>query len=90
MVDIAALPDYTDADLLKAMRYGYAQLAFSQAVTIAGRTITRAQLPQLRQEIVYLENRIAAAGSPNAGIALATLNPQEPGRGMSATGDFAP
>ena len=72
MIDLTQIPSYTDAQLLSAFRYGLLQLAISEEVTIAGRTVRRSQLPEIQKTIIWLENRIAAAGG--GGTALVTLN----------------
>ena len=73
MIDVTAIPSYTDAQLLAAFRYGLLQLAVSQSVSIAGRTVQRSQLSEVKETIKWLEDRIAAAGG-SSGIALVTLN----------------
>lgn len=79
MIDLTAIPSYTDAQLLAAFRYGLLQLAISEEVTIAGRTVRRSQLEAVRETITWLELRILAAGDSGGGIALATLQTQNPG-----------
>ena len=75
MIDVTTIPSYTDAQLLAAFRYGLLQLAISEEVTIAGRTVRRSQLPDIQATIMWLESRIAASGNSNGGnVALATLN----------------
>ena len=90
-MNIASIPDYSDADLLKAFRYGLVQLAISEEVTIAGRTVKRSQIPYIKDAIIWLESRIAAVGNSDGGlIALAQLNdalglnqPDQTGTGTS-------
>jgi hypothetical protein len=55
---------YTDAELLALLREGVAQIAATgQSYSIAGRTYTAAQLPQMRDTIDWLESRLAAESS---------------------------
>jgi hypothetical protein len=70
VIDFTAIPTLTDAQILNAMRLGVAQLAISAEVTIAGRTVRRADLPQLIDAMHVFEHRIALAG---AGGQLAAL-----------------
>ena len=75
MLDLSTIPNYTDAQLLAAFRYGLLQLAISEEVSIAGRTLRRSQLPEIRQTIQWLETRIADLGGGVGGqIALAEFS----------------
>jgi hypothetical protein len=73
-MDLTNIAEYTDAELLKAARWAIAQLMFSEEVTIAGRTVRRSALPEMRKQVQWLEERIAASGNSTGGfVALATL-----------------
>lgn len=75
MIDVSSIPSLTDQQLLTAFRYGLLQLAVSEEVTIAGRTVRRSQLPEIQKTIMWLEQRIAASGQSTGGnIALAELS----------------
>lgn len=53
---------YTDAELLALLREGVAQIAATgQSYSVAGRTYTAAQLPQMRDTIDWLESKITGA-----------------------------
>ena len=52
----------TDQELLDLARAAMAQImATGQAYSVDGRSLTRADLPQLRDQITWLESRINAA-----------------------------
>lgn len=75
--DIDALPDYTDAQLLKLARSQVTQiLATGQAYDMNGRSLTRTDLPKIQEFIEWLEGRIDAEetdeeSTSNDGVALA-------------------
>lgn len=74
--DIAALPDYTDAELLKLYRWGLANGAAGTSRTIGGRSITFPSVKDLKDMIVWLEGRVSdvvAAAAGNGGVALAVF-----------------
>ena len=61
-------PDtYTDAQIVAYGRAALVELTISQSVTVYGRTVTRAQIPEILQLIEWAEDRIAIAGSASGG-----------------------
>lgn len=57
--DIAAIPTYTDAELLSLARSQIVQiLASGQAYGIDGRSLTRTDLPKIQQFIEWIEARV--------------------------------
>jgi hypothetical protein len=69
---IAALPDYTDAELLKLVRKAIAEIMmYGSAQGAGGRQLTRASLEQLRLSEADLQQRVNATGDPEGGIVLA-------------------
>lgn len=73
-ITVAGVQTFTDAEMLILVRNALVQLTISQATTINGRSITRAQIPQLKELHQWLEQRIQDdANSSQAGgnIALA-------------------
>lgn len=53
----------SDSELLEFARAAIATITLTgQAYTINGRTLTRADLPELRETVDWLEQRIAADG----------------------------
>lgn len=51
----------TDAELLEFTRAAIAQITLhGQAYTVRGKTLTRADLPELREQLQWLESRINA------------------------------
>jgi sulfur carrier protein ThiS len=73
-INFALIPNFTDAQMLQLFRYGVAQLAISEEVTLAGRTVRRAQLPELIAAMNLFESRVAVANNGGSLTALATLN----------------
>ena len=70
--DIAALPTYTDAELLSLYRWGLANNAAGQQRTINGRSVTFPTQTELLKTIEWLEGRVESAGDGEGGnIALA-------------------
>jgi hypothetical protein len=65
--DIAALPDYTDAQLLKLYRWALANGAAGTSRSINGRAITFPALPSLLSAIEWLEERVQAASDGTGG-----------------------
>jgi hypothetical protein len=74
MIDFTAIPDIDDATMLRALRYGIAQLAISEETTINGRTVRRSQLPQLILAAREFELRVYVAKNGGPPVALAELN----------------
>lgn len=72
--DIAAIPSYTDAELLIVYRAALVTIGVgNQSVSVQGRTYTRADLKAVQDMITWLEGRVTAADpvdGPNDGIAL--------------------
>ncbi len=70
---IAAIPDYTDAEMVKLCKLGLTQIqGGSQSYSINGRTFTRANLKDLEAHLTFWEERVAAAASSTGtNIALA-------------------
>jgi hypothetical protein len=74
MINLANIPNYTDANMVTLLRYGIAQLAISEEVTVAGRHVRRADLPKLMDTLKIFEARVAATGDASGGqFALASL-----------------
>jgi len=75
MADMAAM---TDAQLLTIYNEALQAVALGQSYEIAGRSLTRANLAQIRETIEWLEARIerASASPATAGIGLASFNRQ--------------
>lgn len=58
----------TDAELLEFTRAAIAQITLhGKAYTLGGRQVTREDLPALRQQMEWLERRIAAETSSSTG-----------------------
>jgi hypothetical protein len=73
---VAALPDWTDAEMLKVYRMGLMMNAAGQSRTIEGRQISFPPLTQMMAMIEWLETRVqiaADAGSGTGTIVLAEL-----------------
>lgn len=69
--DIAAIPTYTDAELLTLTRKAIVDvLAGGQAYGVQGRQFTRADLAELYSTVQLLEQRINAAADTADGTAL--------------------
>lgn len=61
---------YTDAELLALYREALARISVSgQSYVINGRTFTMASLKEIREQIVWLEGRLAAADGPATNVA---------------------
>lgn len=63
--DITALPDYTDAQLLKLYRWAMANGAAGESRSMNGHSITFPAIDKLRETIEWLEQRVnvdAASG----------------------------
>ena len=65
----------TDQQLLDAYRNALMACSANQAYQVAGRTFTRADLPEIRKTIDWLEDRIADDTNPmdGTGILYATF-----------------
>jgi hypothetical protein len=70
--DIAALPTYTDAELLILYRWALANGAAGTTRAINGRSVTFASVDELRKSIEWLESRVNS--SSNDGMALITFD----------------
>lgn len=66
-INIAALQQFTDTDMVTLFRWAIAQLALSESVEIEGRKITRAQLPSLQAALQFFEERVNDALYAQAG-----------------------
>lgn len=74
--EIDAMPDYTDPQLLKVYRYGFAQGWWGQSKTIDGRVWTFPDHGKMLDVIERLEKRVADVDdddSDNGGVALAVF-----------------
>ena len=69
--DITALPDYTDAQLLKLYKWAMANGAAGQSRTINGRAIAFPPLADLMKAIEWLESREQAAANATTGNGIA-------------------
>jgi hypothetical protein len=78
-VDLSTLPSYTDAELLKAVRYAIAQvLVGGQSITLMGRTFTRADLTELQKIAEVLQEKVDQAASATGTLtALARFGSQQ-------------
>jgi hypothetical protein len=65
--DIAGLPDYTDAELLKMYRWALINNAAGQTRSISGRTVQFPTADEIRKTIQWLEDRVAAASNAVGG-----------------------
>jgi len=71
---LTAIPDLTDAGLLKATRLAIAQITLTgTARSINGRSLTTANLPDLWKQVAELEGRINADAGTGF-VAVATFN----------------
>ena len=73
-IDIDNVQTFTDAELVVLYRRALAALAISQSTSIAGRTVTRANLPEIRKQIEWLEGRSARAAAGGSLIALGRIH----------------
>lgn len=73
--DIAALPTYTDAELLILYRWALVNNAAGETRAINGRSVTFPSVEQLRKTIEWLEAR---ANSATGGDGLALITFDEP------------
>lgn len=55
------LPDYTDAQIVKMLKAAVVAVSTGQSVTVMGRTVSRANLAELRETLEFFENRVNAA-----------------------------
>lgn len=62
-IDISQIQTFTDTDLLVLMRNAYAQISLGQSYTIGTRTLTRADLASVQDQISWLESRVNADGN---------------------------
>jgi hypothetical protein len=53
---------YSDAELLALYRQALAELSVAQSTTIRGKTVTRAQIPHIKEMIIWLEKRTTNGG----------------------------
>lgn len=65
MAKLAAQYDYTDAELLALYREAIAALSQNKAYAIRGKSLTRSDIPHVREMIEWLERRVDAAASTN-------------------------
>jgi len=71
---IDALPDYTDAQMLKLVKHAISQiLGGAQSYSINGRSFTSADLDKLKGMLTFYEDRVVDSASDGGGIALAEL-----------------
>lgn len=75
-IDVSSVQTFTDAELLILCRNAVANLTISQSTSINGRTVTREDLPSIRETIEWLETRInnAASGTEGGNVAYAKFN----------------
>jgi hypothetical protein len=66
MAKLTAQFDYTDAELLALYREALAALSQNKSYTIRGKSLTRTDLPQVREMIDWLERRVDAAAGNSA------------------------
>jgi hypothetical protein len=72
--DIDAIPEYTDAQILKATRLAITQITLTGVSRgINGRSLTTANLADLWQQVRDLESRVAA-GDGTGSIAVVSFN----------------
>lgn len=75
--EIDAMPDYTDAQLLKMYRRALLDLATHKSVEVNGRNLSRADEKFVRDMIEWLEDRIAGESDEddgsNGGVVLAVF-----------------
>jgi hypothetical protein len=57
-IDTSAIQQFTDAELLTLYRNALAAIATGQSYGIGGRTLTRPDLAEVREQINWLEQRI--------------------------------
>lgn len=71
-IDVSSVQTFTDAQLLVLYRNALAAVTVGQSYSINGRSMTRADLPEIRETIDWLEARIqnAAATDSGGGIAI--------------------
>lgn len=67
MAKLTASNTWTDAELLALYREALVELSVAQSTTIRGKTVTRAQIPHIRETITWLESRV----SRHSGVVLA-------------------
>lgn len=66
--DIAAIPDYTDGEMVKLCKLALSQiLAGSQSYSINGRTFSRANLNDLKKLLAFYEDRVEEATNGSQG-----------------------
>lgn len=61
-INVATLPDYSDADVLKVYRWALVNNAAGETRTINGRSITFPAADKIMEIIGLIEMRIQAAG----------------------------
>lgn len=69
-VQIDALPDYSDANIVKMLKQAIIAVSTGQTVMMNGHTVSRANLKDLRETLAFFEER-ANAEDDSGGIALA-------------------
>ena len=65
--DISALPDYTDAQILKLYRWALVNGAAGESRSINGRSITFPPIDKLTKTIEWLETRAQTSDSADSG-----------------------
>jgi hypothetical protein len=69
-IDINSIQDYTDAEMLKAIRHAKVQIKLAgQSYTINGRTYTRADYESLVEDEMRLQARVDQATTGSVGLA---------------------
>jgi hypothetical protein len=71
--DISALPDYTDAELLKLYRWAMANGAAGQSRSINGRSVSFPSARDIMAIIGQLEARVNAAEGYGGSVALGSF-----------------
>ena len=71
--DIAALPDYTDAELLKLYKWALANGAAGQSRSINGRSVSSPSARDIMAIIGQLEARVNAAEGYGGNVALGSF-----------------
>lgn len=55
--DFSTIPNVTDAEILATLRYALAMCALGKSYTVAGRVVTREDIPALQDAITLYEQR---------------------------------
>ncbi len=66
-VNIAAIDNYTDAEIVKVLRSSLVSAAIAQNYSIGGKQLNRASVGQIQQLIEIYEARVQAASDSTGG-----------------------